>query len=349
MAQRFCSLVRQPQRSPRRTLSYFPRKGRRWIINNSIKKRLIIVAIITFIIAAIAAIIIAVYFQINSATLKLHVAPSFATITINDDPTSRGNKHLRPGNYTVTISAEGFSPYSESITLEAGETKELVVGLISNDPSTANYYETHPEDAEIYTWAASIDFSKKSQQQLADYPILNYLPLKNSSYSIGTGPCNEAELCVKINAADGFYGFAIEALNNSYPDNDIARYHVLIGDNYINAFSSLNQSIIPVTPAANSDSSSSPSTNTILQESNQIRAAANALLQDADASIIAIHHPSDVWGFAKLQYNPTEEPYRILFYKTATGWQPASKIDIFLKYADYPGITRDIIRQLNAF
>jgi len=85
-------------------------------------------------------------FTLNKATLKIHSKPFGAEVYING--TYRGKTpltiKLEPGRYTVRVTEEGYEDYTTTVTLEAGETKEITVQL-KKKPTTTSKSHTYSQ------------------------------------------------------------------------------------------------------------------------------------------------------------------------------------------------------------
>lgn len=88
-----------------------------------------------------------------SSTLYVEFTPLSASARLEGDYNQSLDKHgeykIRPGNYTVIIEKDGFDTYSQEFTVEAKKWKTVYVILEPNREDTMDWYETHPEDAEM--------------------------------------------------------------------------------------------------------------------------------------------------------------------------------------------------------
>lgn len=125
-----------------------------------------------------------IYGRIYSAELNILVAPSIATVKVGDAEFSpSGNYKMMPGEYAVEIKAEGFETKTGKIVLSADKTSELHLYLNSNDESTANWYETHAEDALIVGEIQNAETLKMVNKLLEKEPALKEFPLIVEYYS----------------------------------------------------------------------------------------------------------------------------------------------------------------------
>lgn len=130
------------------------------------------------------------FFNQKSATLKIHVAPTNAVVTIKNK-TYKNNTEvsLKPGNYSVTISAPNFEPQTLDLSLARRDSIDLSAYLLSAN-SDFSYYETnandlyylreyfhhHPDDEPLSSFLTSYD---------KNLSIHDILPLYNIDSSTG--------------------------------------------------------------------------------------------------------------------------------------------------------------------
>lgn len=125
-----------------------------------------------------------IYGRIFSATLSIMVAPSIASVRVGDATFSvSGEYKMMPGEYNVEISAEGFETKTGKITLKADETSDVHLYLVSNDASTADWYETHAGDGLIVGGIQSAEMTSRVNKLLEKEPVLSKLPLTVEYYS----------------------------------------------------------------------------------------------------------------------------------------------------------------------
>lgn len=141
--------------------------------------------------------------RVNSATVTLTYAPKSAQAKIDGRSAKFGENRIAPGTYEVTIEKKGFETYKEKITVAADGEVEVAYALLSNDPSTARWYQENIED---YSIAQSINDSradKKQKNMLTDYPIITDLPIIGlySRYRVdyGVSPSNDNKFAIFIN------------------------------------------------------------------------------------------------------------------------------------------------------
>lgn len=141
-------------------------------MSNRIK--LIIAGVVIFIIAVIAILIAWIIDIPKTATIEVIVAPSDAKILIGEKRYKNGTHKIKPGDYSIAVTRDDFSPYASEFSIEDGETKKLLVCLNENDGNT--WYDEHKEDDDICRRAAELASEEyKKEKQTADiYSVTPY-------------------------------------------------------------------------------------------------------------------------------------------------------------------------------
>ena len=141
-------------------------------MSNRIK--LIIAGVVIFVIAVIAILIAWIINIPKTATIEVIVAPSDAKILIGEKRYKNGTHKIEPGDYSIAVTRDDFSPYASEFSIEEGETKKLLVCLNEIDGNT--WYDEHKEDDDICRKAAELASEEyKKEKQTADvYSVTPY-------------------------------------------------------------------------------------------------------------------------------------------------------------------------------
>ena len=125
----------------------------------------------------------AIWNGIYSATVNVMVAPSIAKVKIGEDTfKTSGDFRIKPGDYNVEISADGFETITLSITAAKDETafvREYLKPLEGNE----NWYEEHDGDALV---AGEIEYIKTNElleKRAVEHPIISKLPVAVDYYT----------------------------------------------------------------------------------------------------------------------------------------------------------------------
>jgi hypothetical protein len=148
-----------------------------------------------------------IYNKIYSVTLTLQVAPNDATITLNDKPITSGKHRLKPDDYTISVSRDGFIFQEQTISTADKDITTISIALL---PSDGNYqwYADHPEDGIILDTVVSERFDESLQKATEKYPILKYIPYSNESgglkYTITPEYDTDLKIFIKLNTCSTY-------------------------------------------------------------------------------------------------------------------------------------------------
>lgn len=150
-------------------------------------------------IGAVAAIIcmvvagLVVWHQIKLAeqragkiAVPVYVAPSDATVKLSDNtelPTS-GTAYLRPGEYEVTVSRDGFASQTRDLRVSENATPYIYIGLAS-DSEEADAWQKANRAA--YAKIESLTVEKAREYNTlfkSNNPIVNVLPIQDPYYTV---------------------------------------------------------------------------------------------------------------------------------------------------------------------
>lgn len=116
----------------------------------------------------IVAIIIGylIYTSIYSASVKIVVAPKDAKIMIGDKRFKNGEHRIKPGDYDVNITHDGFENYTNSFSVEKGEQAKVYVCMDNNDG--VNWYDNDKEFAVLCDEAYEYLYDQETREKYAD-------------------------------------------------------------------------------------------------------------------------------------------------------------------------------------
>ena len=195
-------------------------------------KVVLISAIVVFVLLVVGVSIgNIIWSNIYSVTLNIVVAPADSRVLINDKIEEVGEKRIKPGEYVIEVLRDGFETESLSFVFQSGDTQEVAVALIPNDPSTMDWYETHEEDAAIVDGILGQEYANMAAEMVEKYDIVEDLPVRTYGYILGYGNCEEnggPDFCVVIKAEFGYRDEAVEYLQKT--GKDMAKYYVEIED-----------------------------------------------------------------------------------------------------------------------
>ena len=144
----------------------------------------IILVIALFALAIIYSISVSIYRSGKSKTI-VHYAPNAATVYLNDVKVANNSiTWITPGEYHLKVEFnEHFSAHEEDITVTTGMT-ELYGILSALDDEGREYEKQHRQEIAVVEGLVGNLLSRQGQKMKDENPILNYLPINNSLYSI---------------------------------------------------------------------------------------------------------------------------------------------------------------------
>lgn len=141
------------------------------------RKRIITTIIFLFSLAAAIAIIWLIYRSVYSATINIYFAPKSASISIGDGGGNFGDNFVKPGQYTVRITKQGFTSYTQEVTVKKGETVRVEGSLTPSSDATADWYEKNMDDYAIAQSVADRKADQARENMVRDYPLIKSLPI----------------------------------------------------------------------------------------------------------------------------------------------------------------------------
>ena len=177
-----------------------------------------------------------IYASINRhfATVDLLFTPASSTVKIDGKTYAAGKFKLSPGSHQITIEKYGFTSIEETLELSSNQTTLAYYILTPNADFTQTWYKTNPDDARLAEGITSYLFDASSNNTLKKYPALSKLPVQQTNFSIYQSSCNDAEICIFIDAEPAHYESALTYFKSKI-DSDIGRYHFIF-KNYSNPF-----------------------------------------------------------------------------------------------------------------
>ena len=127
----------------------------------------------------------------KTATLEYYLAPSTATITLDQQNLQpEGKIKLKPGTYKLKITKQGFTDFSTEIELKPNQTTPLYKAL-EPDSTNSDYYQTHPDEASRVQHIADTNADLERKNYTDSDPIFKITPY--SSYQNGFSIISEKQ------------------------------------------------------------------------------------------------------------------------------------------------------------
>lgn len=139
----------------------------------------------------VAILVAALGFLVRSAVysgrISVMVAPGVARVVIGgEEYGSLGEYEIRPGEYEVEVSAEGFVTKTGKLTVGQGGTMEVMLFLVPEE-GNEGWYDQHPGDALIKGEILNGQTLGEVRDILAKAPVLSELPRTVEYFTEGYG------------------------------------------------------------------------------------------------------------------------------------------------------------------
>jgi len=149
-------------------------------MDKTLNKKLISIIVTVFIVAIVCAIVVIAIVTRKTASVEFLVTPLKAKIEINGQVYSPNEKEMfGPGEYTATISLDGFKSKTVSFTLKDGDKYKIEEYLVGDRDGFSHYeedyndlyylreyYSTHEDDKELGEFITKYDYAKTIRQIL---------------------------------------------------------------------------------------------------------------------------------------------------------------------------------------
>lgn len=343
-------------------------------MNDSKKLKWLLIGGITLFILVIVGISVGniIWNNIYSATFNFMVAPADSKISANDELMKNGMNKMKPGEYEITISHDGFEPETRSVILEKGSIEDVFAILNPNDPSTMDWYDMHEEDAAIASGVVGQEFAEAATEMAEKYTIVEDLPVYNYSYILGYGTCADdggPDFCVVIRAEFGYRDEAVKYLQDT--GKDLGKYYVEIAE-YSSPFNKYDFNV-PDGLTFEGNENVELNTQVLETESEQIYAAVNSQISNLsniyDMAIISgvkcygggkycgvkvSIYDEELYDKAETEgeIDPKDtlhDTYRMIIAKIDGNWRVVTGLKFLLDYESNPKLSEDLIRLINEF
>lgn len=194
------------------------------------RRNLVLVVAGAIAIVVVASIAFLIVRLVNSASVKIVVAPTDATIMIGENQFQNGTYDMQPGVYEVSITRDGFESYSGTLEAVSGETVNLYVCLNTTDSTTGWYDEYGTADYDACQTVIDQEIVNNEQEWLSSDPILSVIPYHdydlgyNIDYELIDGSdeftVNITTITCSATRADGIYENALAYLRSKGIDTD---------------------------------------------------------------------------------------------------------------------------------
>ena len=293
---------------------------------------------ITFLIIVTIVIIIIIYSfftlisRFGKISTTIQYAPYNATVTINGRVIkNKSTQYLEPGEYHITVEAEHFASYTNTITIS--RDYHYMVGILQpNDDAGSIYQNNHAREFTETEGLVGIALNQEGSARKNQHPILNYLPINNSLYSIAYSYDSDKTTPIISIKADPLYIDDAVAKLKTLKNVDLTAYEIIFKTN--NPFSFYDSETRASTPLDCAKQSFNIPQNYTISNG-----------QDLSDNYYTLQFYIDDYDLA-YQYSH----YRALFHKESDGmWKTVSAPQPILTQKNTPNVDKSILDAVNSF
>lgn len=152
----------------------------------------------------------------GEVSVDIAVVPSDATIHIGDTSiTNKQSVYLKPGDYSITVSKDGFESTTQKITVSEDTTAHIIAALYPVSSDATAWYNAHQDDYYKLEGIAGTVANEAGQEFINKYPITGSLPIQKATYLIGYKKTdNQKNIIITITAYEGYRESALQEIRN---------------------------------------------------------------------------------------------------------------------------------------
>lgn len=147
----------------------------------------------------------------GKTAVEIFALPTYSTVTINDKKARIGISYLSPGEYTVKVSAEGFTNQERKITVAKDSFKEDFI-LTPETQDAKNWVRKNESKYQEFEAESGLETQQQGEEFRKNNPIVAFLPYRSLYFNIDyKKEGNEVIVLVTANTPAG-RSFAIEQI-----------------------------------------------------------------------------------------------------------------------------------------
>lgn len=300
--------------------------------NLSQKQRVAVVLAIVLLAIVIIYSVFTLIFRAGKIATTVKFAPYNATITLNDSKIANNTTvWLLPGSYHLKVEFTNFTTIERDIVID--ESHHYIVGTLeaSND-SGNDYYNKHKEEFAETEGVIGQYLNEVGSATKEKYPILNYLPINNSLYSISyTYDEENPEPIITVKADPKYIDAAVGKLK-TFKNVDLTAYQIVFNtENPYEDYQKLSMTD-PIETIRRSIS--------IIDDSYYNITEGNYIGSDYFAAQVYIYDYSIDYSYSH---------YIVLLKKNGNNWKIVNTPYPLLTTYNTPGVEKSILDSANSF
>lgn len=299
--------------------------------NLSKKQKLIALIVSAALIILVLISVITLVSRAGKIATTIQYAPYSATVTVNDKKVkNKTTQYFEPGEYKITVTADHFETYTYTVTISK-DYHYMVGTLTPSDDEGAVYKSNHSFEFAEVEGLVGIALNAEGAVRKKNHPILNYLPINNSLYSISYDyDTDNVTPIIAVKATPLFIDDAVAKLK-LLENVDLTSYEIVFKTE--NPFAIYNENISDEDPI------------------NCIKRSFNI---PENYSLSKGQYIQDNYYFAQFYIDDYElaykySHYRILLHKEDNNWKVVTSPQPLLTQKNTPNTPKEILDTANSF
>ena len=290
---------------------------------------ILLISVIIFAFIIVYSTITLIYRAGKTKTI-IQFAPNAAKVSLNGTQVSNGATiWLAPGDYHLVVSYnEHLETHEEDITI-TNKDAEYYGTLSALDDEGNEYIEKHRQEYTKVEGMVGILLNRQGKENRSEHPILNYLPINNSLYSISYQYNDNKDLEIYVKSDPKYLDVAVAKMK-LFENVDLEDQNIIFLNN--NIFEKYQQN--PITDAQKYIRAAYqlPS-NYVVSEPHEIG--------DYTAATIYIKDDAN---------NTTYAHYRVVLKKNdSSEWEIISTPQPLLTTRNTPNVDKKILKTINSY
>lgn len=293
------------------------------------RQKLVTAAILLFFIVIIFYSISTILYRNGKVKTTFIFAPYSATITLNNTRISNNTTSwIEPGNYHLKVSSNEHLEAVEKDIIISEESHEFYDTLSPLDDEGREFTKQHREEYANVEGIIGNYLNRQGQKQKQKFPILSYLPINNSLYSISYEYDDNNMPIINIKSDPKYLDVAVARLKN-FKNIDLTE---------------LNINFLLNNPFTDKKTSSSTNPKTFIKECLNVKDPYKISDgQDYNDYYYTTIYTDDYWNDQKYAY------YRVLLKKQGETWELISSPQPLLTSKNTPNIEKDLLNLVNSY
>ena len=195
-------------------------------VNNQKRTKILIIVFLIFCVFIISLAIWQQVSRIGKVKVEVKYAPYTARVEVDGKKVkNNGQTYLSPGNHEIKATQDGFDDLIQNI--EVTDSTEFIYGIMEpNSEKGEEIYQKRLNEVLEVQGLYGMAAIQSGEQQRTEWPIISYLPINNTVYSIGYTIDQDNQLIIIIDASNTYLESAIDEIKSLPADKSLAEYNI---------------------------------------------------------------------------------------------------------------------------